>query len=157
MIELRPDIPGFYKGLIFCQGLDQASVVKTHLNSHLKVKINNTVSPQIKRGCSEFPLKFPEYGKIEHDTKVEMDYPIEWAKTEIEFDQDSLIQSKKNRLKSISGFCLIDFYVIQKWVDYAKGLGDPSSEIFNDKPVIFSEIYNAASIRREKFDIIFER
>ena len=151
MIELRPEIPGFYKGLIFCRGLDQARKVKNLLDTNLKVKFHNETFSKIKRGCSEFPLKFPEYGKIENDINVEMDYPIKWEEIEIQFDQNNSIQ-QENMLQSISGFCLSDFYIIQKWIDYAKGLGDTSSDIFSDKPIIFPEIYNAAKLRREKFD-----
>ena len=64
MIEMRPDIPGFYKGLLYCRGLDQAREVKEFLDIRLKDTFSNKITSQIKRGCSEFPLKFPDYGKI---------------------------------------------------------------------------------------------
>ena len=156
IIELRPDIPGLYKGLVFCKGIEQARRVKTLLDGHLKVKFQNETVSQIRRGCSEFPLKFPDYGKIENDINVKMEYPITWKKTELQFDQKNCIKPKENILKSMSGFCLSDFYVIQKWIDYARGLRDPSSEIFNDKPIIFPEIYDVASLRREHFSPHFK-
>jgi hypothetical protein len=42
---------------------------------------------------------------------------------------------------------LSDFYSIQKWIDYAKGIGDQSIESFNDRPIIFKNIYAEAKIR----------
>ena len=75
MVELRQNIPGFYKGLIFCRGLHQAKRVKNSLDISLKEIFNEKTSSVIKRGCSEYPLKFPEYGKITHEPQRMMNYP----------------------------------------------------------------------------------
>ena len=44
-------------------------------------------------------------------------------------------------------FFRIDFYIIQKWIDYAKGIGDKSITTFNDMPIIFGDIYELAKKR----------
>ena len=146
MIELRTNIGGYYKGLIYCNGLDQAEVVKKLLDISLKEIFGGTTVSKIKRGCSEYPLKFPEYGKIAKLQDM-MSFPKEWRLLEKKFDQDELIEPKDNIIASLSEFCLSDFYIIQKWIDYAKGIGDPSIETFNDRPIIFEDIYEMAKIR----------
>ena len=147
IIELRPNIAGSYKGLIYCKGLDQAKRVKVSLDIDLGNTFQDEVISQIKRGCSEFPLRFPEYGKL---TSSSMSYPIEWKPKEDQFDQNNLIKPKENLLPSRTEFCLSDFYIIQKWLDYAKGLGDPSCEAFEDIPIIFHEIYDIALLRKAR-------
>ena len=62
------------------------------------------------------------------------------------FDQDELIKPKDNIIASLPQFCLSDFYIIQKWIDYAKGIGDQSIEAFNDRPIAFKDIYETAQI-----------
>ena len=37
-----------------------------------------------------------------------------------------LIEPDETLQPSLAGFCLSDFYIIQKWIDYAKGLKDQS-------------------------------
>ena len=76
-----------------------------------------------------------------------MRFPKEWKLLEKKFDQDELIKPKDNRMASLLEFCLSDFYIIQKWIDYAKGIGDQSIEVFNDRPIIFEDIYELAKIR----------
>jgi len=44
-------------------------------------------------------------------------------------------------------FCLSDFYIIQKWIDYAKGIGDQSIKVFEDRPIIYQDIYDKAKER----------
>ena len=156
IIELRPNIAGFYKGLIYCRGLDQAQRVKKLLDINLKNTFHEETLSHIKRGCSEFPLKFPEYGKISSDPAGAMDYPSAWKPTEDQFDQTDFIKPLENITPSISGFCLSDFYIIQKWIDYAKGLEDPSSAVFNDKPIIYPEIYDNAVRRKANLSKLLE-
>ena len=51
IIELRPNIPGYYKGLIYCYGLDQAKAVKVILDIYLKKVFDEKPRSYIKRGC----------------------------------------------------------------------------------------------------------
>ena len=76
-----------------------------------------------------------------------MSFPKEWNSLEKKFDQDELIEPKDNIIASLPDFCLSDFYIIQKWIDYAKGIGDQSIETFNDRPIIFPDIYKKAKMR----------
>ncbi len=131
--------------------MDQAKAVKTLLDADLKEVLGKNIESKIKRGCSEFPLKFPNYGKIAQDSKEMMSFPTEWKLSEKQFDQKKLIEPYKNKKKSLAQFCLSDFYIIQKWIDYAKGLEDQSVEAFNDRPIIFEDIYEKAKQRINRF------
>ena len=155
MIEMRPEIPGFYKGLFYCRGLKQARNVKETLDADLNFTFGGQIVSKIKRGCSEFPLKFPDYGKIKNDREVKMDFPIDWKPEEDQFDQDTLIKPKENLIPSRSEFSLSDFYIIQKWIDYSKGLNDPSCEWFEDLPIVFPNVYDIAVGRKTKFGKVF--
>ena len=147
MVELRPNIPGFYKGLIYCRGLGQANAVKTLLDHDLNGVFTELTVSTIKRGCSEYPLRFPDYGKISEEPKSMMTFPEEWKSVEENFDQREIIQPNLNVIASLKEFCLSDFYIIQKWVDYAKGIGDQSIEILNERPIVYKEIYERAKKR----------
>ena len=61
LIELRPKISGFYKGLIYCTSLEQANQTAEYLDEVVKQRIGPGLSPKVKRGCSEFPISFPDY------------------------------------------------------------------------------------------------
>ena len=52
MIEMRPEIPGFYKGLIYCSSLDEAYQIADYLEPILKENIAYGLSTRVKRGCS---------------------------------------------------------------------------------------------------------
>ena len=147
MIELRPIIPGYYKGLIYCTGLDQAVSVKKLLDINLREVFAGKIISIIKRGCSEYPLKFPDYGKIAERPEDLMSFPKEWKQIERQFDQNELVEPNESMQASLPKFCLSDFYIIQKWIDYAQGIGVLAIETFNDWPIIFKDIFELAQLR----------
>ena len=104
------------------QGLEQAEAVKASLDIDLNETFGTTTVSKIKRGCSEYPLKFPEYGKITKKPEEMMRFPNRWKKIEEAFDKNELLGPDKTQKNSLSKFCLSDFYIIQKWIDYAKGI-----------------------------------
>jgi len=148
IVELRPDILGDYKGLIYCDSLVQAEAVKELLDISMKEVFDENIVSKIKRGCSEFPVKYPNFGKIPDDTSKMMSVPREWKMKEKQFDQNELIEPKEKQRASLNGFCLSDFYVIQKWIDYAKGKGDRSVSAFDDSPIIYKDVYEFAKTRQ---------
>ena len=76
-----------------------------------------------------------------------MSFPEEWRQLEKKFDEDELIEPDDTKNASLPEFCLSDFAIIQKWIDYAKGIGDQSIEPFNDRPIIYKDIYEMAKSR----------
>ena len=146
MIEVRPEISGSYKGLIYCRGIDQARSVKKRIEAGGKDFDVNLIA-KIKRGCSEFPLTFPRYGEIGANERDMMQYPQEWHPLETEFDEKNLITPQTFVMSSLKEFCLSDYLVIQKWIDYSKGIGDPTSKLFYDLPVRYEAIFKIARAR----------
>ena len=89
MIEMRPGIKGFYKGLIYCSSLEEAYQISDKINTRLTNNINSDLKSIVKRGCSEYYLKFPEYKKASKSGIQEMNYNQEWHKIEEEMDKEN--------------------------------------------------------------------
>ena len=64
MIELRNSIGGVYKGFIYCSGLDEAKKIFDNISPILKKIIDEKISIEIKRGCSEFSIPYPNLRKL---------------------------------------------------------------------------------------------
>ena len=124
IIELRPNISGFYKGLIYCLGFDEALKVSKKVDIQIQNKIQINLISKIKRGCSEYPLEFPEYQKIPISGIQTMDYNEKWRSIEKETDKGNKEWGRSS--KSIEGFNLNDFLIMRNWIAYAQKIGDPS-------------------------------
>ena len=125
-IELRHQMPGAYKGLIYCSSLREAEEIIKDLfpilNKYLKFKYS------IKRGCSEFYRSFPNFKNIKETEKNFMNYDKKWRIEELEMD--SKLNSKKYTLtNSVVGLTIHDILTINQWANYANMIGDQS---YND-------------------------
>ena len=78
LIELRPEVSGFYKGLIYCSGLEEANKISRHLNKIILNQIDRNLTCSIKRGCSEFYTSFPEYQEINNFGAQKMNHNAQW-------------------------------------------------------------------------------
>ena len=147
MIELRPEIPGFYKGLIYCSGLEQANQIAKDLDIVIKQSIGSGLPLQIKRGCSEYAISFPDYKDINNSGTQLMNYNKNWKGIEEGHDvKKSMLATKKIR-PSLSNLSLGDFLIIRKWVDYARGIGDPSADLVSQDTVYYQDVYDLAKAR----------
>ena len=63
------------------------------------------------------------------------------------FDTENLILPEAYVNPSLKEFCLSDYLIILKWIDYAKGIGDPTSELFSSIPIKYDEIWKIAKAR----------
>jgi len=147
MVELRPEIPGFYKGLIYCSGLKQANQIAGYLNRVVKKNIGSGLSAKVKRGCSEYPVSFPDYKEINNSGPQLMNYTEDWKVIEDSHDRKKPMKAKENLKPSLSGLNLNDVLIIRKWLDYARGIGDSSANSINHDAVQYLEIYNLAKAR----------
>ena len=150
MVELRPAIPGFYKGLIFCASLEQAKQIAEQLDVLVKQRICLKLSATVKRGCSEYPISFPEFKNINPSGPPLMNYPEDWKIIEQDYDKKTYAPPKDVR-PSLLGLNLRDVLVIQRWIDYAKGLGDPSANLVNPNTIYDQRIYKIAKTRLDTF------
>ena len=110
-------------------------------------KLSQTLTSKIKRGCSEFPATFPEFGKLGKGQEDTMKYPKAWRAIENSFDEKNSYPQKQVLHSSLTDFCLSDFLIIQKWIDYAKGLNDPTAKLFKDVEIVYKEVFEIAAIR----------
>jgi len=132
MIELRTNIPGFYKGLIYCLDLNDALEISKKVNIQIQKNIRNNLRSKIKRGCSEYSLEFPDYKEIRTTGDQPMNYDESWKSIEEKIDKSNKDWSKS--YKSIEGFNLNNFLVMRKWIAYASKIGDQSvSKITKEK------------------------
>jgi hypothetical protein len=151
MIEMRPKISGFYKGLIYCSSMEEAYQIADYLEIFVKENIGSGLHAVVKRGCSEYPLSFPDYKAINKSGGQLMNYNEDWKS--IEEDYDSLSSKKSSTIQTphLSSLNLHDFLIIRNWIDYAKGIGDPSVHLLNQNTVFSPKIYEKAKTRIEKY------
>ena len=152
MVELRPTIPGFYKGLIYCSSLKQANQIAGYLDQMVLRSIGPGLTAKVKRGCSEYPVSFPEYKQINNVGPQLMNYNEDWKVIEEEHDRKNPMPAAENRRPNLSGLNLRDVLIIQKWVDYARGIGDTSADLINQNPVCYQGIYQTAQARLKNFN-----
>ena len=132
IIELRPNISGFYKGLIYCLSLTEALEISKTLNFHTQNNIRIDLMSKVKRGCSEYPLEFPQYKEIRISGDQPMNYNEDWKIIEKEIDKGNKDWGKSS--KSIEGFNLNDFLVMRNWIAYAQKINDDSvTKITNEQ------------------------
>ena len=150
-IELRPGIPGTYKGLIYCSSIEEAESVFEIVNPYMQKLMLDNFDIKIKRGCTEFDLAFPGYKKVDDLNKIV--YDEEWTKKEELIDHEISNGSQKGKKvfnRSLSGTCLGDILIINNWLNYAKLLNDKSYKKITDE-IFFSEyIFQAVEKRNSK-------
>jgi len=143
LIEMRPDISGTYKGLVFCFSLKEAEEVKTILTEILTKVISKTIKIRIKRGCTEFEIAHPKYKEVDKEEKDLMKYNEKWLANEKFVDErypKRKISKERVVLGTNSGISLNDVLVIHNWLIYAKKIGDLSYKkiVKNDQEILSS-------------------
>ena len=122
MIENRANISGKYKGLIYCSSIEESQLIEKKLNVILKNNLNKSTVCKIKRGCSEFALKYPKYNSFEKDS---LNYKEDWKNYEALIDnKHSHLTFDKKTIPTIKGISLNDVLIIRNWITFAKMRGD---------------------------------
>jgi len=152
LVELRPNISGIYKGLIYCSGIEEAEEILKNITPTLKKFIDNNIMIKIKRGCSEFAEKYKEYKEINKDSPNFMKYENEWKEKEKTFDINE-IKNKKRKKKfkdSISGLTISDVLVMNNWLNYAKSINDLTYKDISEDMFYSDYISKTISAQLEK-------
>ena len=126
-VEMRNEVPGTYKGLIYCSNLDEVDKINQFLIPVLKRTIDNNIIVSIKRGCSEFGNKFKEYKTL--NVEKLMSYDNDWKKYENNFDSNQTVKYNLEKgifYSSKKVLNLQDSLTILNWLRYAKKIGDLS-------------------------------
>jgi len=147
MIELRSEIPGFYKGLIYCSSLEEAYQIAEYLEMVVKEKIGSGLPLVVKRGCSEYSIAFPDYKRINKSGAQPMNYNEDWKSIEEDYDKKNSIKCEEIKSPSLSCLSLSDVLIIRNWIDYAKGIGDPSAQLLNHTELVCQKVYKIAENR----------
>ncbi len=124
MIEVRKNILGFYKGLIYCYDLNEAFNISQQIDYKIQTNIRINLISKVKRGCSEYQLEFPQYKDIRRFGDQPMQYNKKWKSIENEIDKGN--KNWGGQRKSIEGFNLNDFLIMRNWIAYAQKIGDLS-------------------------------
>ena len=156
-VELRPEINGFYKGLIYCDNVDEADEVEEKLLPKLRERVAGYLALDLKRGCSEYPLRYPDYAHINRSGPQLMNYRNEWKDVEAKHDDTYLNLRPKLIMPTLRGASLQDASVIRKWFDYAKGLDDISHEALGFREILYPEVYEVGKRRRTQFSAFIEK
>ena len=128
---MEGNISGKYKGLIYCESFEEAEEISRNLLFVTKNNFNKKISLNIKRGCSEFSVKFPKYNNLKKDV---MNYDPNSKKYEDKFDKENIeLDLKKKTRSTIKGITLYDALVIRNWLAYAKIIGDDTYKLISDK------------------------
>ena len=149
MIEMRSEMSGFYKGLIYCSSLKEAYQIADYLEMVVKEKIGLGLPLVVKRGCSEYPIAFPDYKEINKSGAQLMNYNEDWKLIEEDYDSKNSIKSKRLINPSLSCLSLSDVLIIRNWIDYAKGIGDSSAQLLNQHGIVSQRVYKIAKTRLE--------
>mgnify|MGYP001368125740 CR=1 FL=1 len=122
-LETRINIPGSYKGLIYCSSTEEANKLSSFISEILKKAINNKVNIKIKRGCTEFAESYPNYAETNPTSNNFMHYDQAWKSNEKVVDEN---QSYKNKVfhSTLDGVTLSDILIIKNWIIYANYIGD---------------------------------
>ena len=148
MIELRPGVSGDYKGLIFSNSIEESNLIIKDLTHILKKNFNKDLNCKIKRGCSEYYVKYPDYNRID---KEAMRYNEKWEKYEKEFDEKNpdLIFDKQSN-PTLEGISLFDAMVFRNWIAFAKMNGDESYKNVSDQVFYSKFVEKHLELKRKK-------
>ena len=154
MIELRPKIPGTYKGLIYCSSIEETDKVLEIISPIInKLTISKI---RVKRGCSEYLDSFPNYKVTNKNNPKFMTYKNDWKKTEKLYDSRGSIRLK-NKDSSLNGILVLDVLVMNNWLNYAKKIGDKNYKnidekiIFKNDDYITKLLYKQLTKRKKEF------
>ena len=126
MVETRPKINGNYKSLIYCSSIDEAENIKDQILKISKNNINKVLNIKVKRGCTEYGMKYPEYDNL--GDKM-MNFKQDWKKYENLIDNNFPdLKLDRKIIPTIKGITLNDALVIQNWIKYANLIGDETSK-----------------------------
>ena len=153
MIEMRPKIAGLYKGFVYCSEFDEAKTMASLVHGALVGTVGDGkgLSITLKRGCSEYGLKFPDFKTLPENSEPFMEYPSQWAQIEAEYDgrwPDRLL-AKRGPTKN--GFTVSDVLTINNWISFAKGAGDPTAFDIEQGQLFSPLFFERGKHRRESF------
>ncbi len=160
MVETRKQIPGNYKGYIYCNGIEDAKDVLEKVKDELKNMSFKKLNLNIKHGCSEFYKSYPKFKIVNLNGKNEIKYNEKWKIKEDLIDAEEPLRiniDKKIWAANLKSISLSDILIINNWLNYAEIIGDFSyKEIFEEKinnPFLEKILINQLEFRKKNLII----
>jgi hypothetical protein len=127
MTENRPDVKGFYKGLIYARSKSDADEIARRVQQQIDDQIADGIPVNLKRGCSEYGMRFPEYKLIEPEEQT-MQYNPAWAPVEkIAYASiPAPVIDPKPDDPPPGSYTAKDAMAMMGWLKYAATIGDDS-------------------------------
>ena len=147
MIELRDGVSGAYKGFIYCSSNEEAEKILNQINPVLKKFLVYNV--KIKRGCTEFYQKFPNYKEINKTNDNFMYYVPSWEQEEKKYNLKTNL-NKKISTDTLPGLSISDYLIMNNWLNYAKIIGDLSFNKITDS-FLYSEYVSQLTSNQLEF------
>ena len=140
VVETREDVQGTYKGIIYCNSYEQSQCVMKSIHDLVnKLKYRDwTIS--MRRGCIEFSDRFPDFGIIDSKDPKFFQFPDQWHSIERNYEHIKQVDTNV-KWPACAKFTLSDLLVIRNWIDYAKGLNDPTSIYFSEFEISNKSIF----------------
>jgi len=153
MLVSNPNDEHHYAGYIYFQSYKKALSVFHEVSKLIANEICPKALIRIKRGCSNFESRYPDYGKFNSlFVKFVEKNNLSFSIRENEFNISKLAESlEKTKLKHFpeKKFTNVDYAIMKKWLEYAKTIGDDSyKRIFN------KELKKISSLDHSKFPSI---
>lgn len=126
IVELRENVPGAYKGFVYCTGLDEGRQIEQFTRAAVSREISDRIPISLKRGCTEYALAWPAYSPPGGD--FTMEYPERWQDIETSADKafEPPPESSIIRTHNQPMYTLADARIMFAWLSYAAMIGDPS-------------------------------
>lgn len=126
MIDSRRLSSDVYKGFVYCRGLDEAKDICKIIDQSVSTNISPTATVIVKRGCSEYSAKYPEYTKYE---SYDFQYKDSWTFYEEYVDKywifyDQYLDTYDEDGKGTDP--MREILAFQWWLRYAATIGDVS-------------------------------
>jgi len=129
MVENREQVPGAYKGLIYCRSLEEAKEIVKTVNQAVSTEISENIPVSLKRGCSEYTSLYPNYAHIsQDDTTTTMNYKDEWQEYENLTNQEWAVNTPPavGHIHTPLTYTAEDAQAMLGWLKYAATIGDKS-------------------------------
>ena len=152
MVEMRPEISGTYKGLIYCSSMEEINEILKLITPIIDKIIIAKI--KIKRGCSEYSEAFSNYGVTNKEDKNYMKYNDLWDEKEKIFDSTNLKPDVNDNVTFCGNLTISDILIMNNWLNYAKKINDLSykdiSEDMIHSDFIYKIMSNQLDIRKKK-------
>lgn len=136
IVECREDISGAYKGFVYCRSLEEGAETCEKVKELVAEEISDRIPVTLKRGCSEYALRYPEYAQAVPGTKG-MEYRQEWREIEDLADDSLDIKAQPPLTHAFDNpvYAAYEARIMLAWLKYAATIGDSSYLKISGRPV----------------------